>query len=66
MNRKSLEKQLEKLGYRLRETWDPDSRWMVSSTLTDFHWSFKTLEGVRLFTLDEKNLVKYARAVIGK
>jgi hypothetical protein len=64
MNRKSLEKMLAKTGYVLRETSDSEARWMIVSTLSNFHWSFKTLASVHQFALDEKNMRSYANRIL--
>lgn len=64
MNRKTLEKLLDKKGYKLRETSDREGRWMVVSTLTRFDWSFKTLASVERFTVDEKNMREYIDSIL--
>ncbi len=64
MNRKTLEKMLAKTGYVLRDTHDREAKWMVVSTLSNFHWSFKTLDGVRQFASDEKNMRAYANKIL--
>lgn len=64
MNRNTLEKMLAKTGYVLRETSDREARWMIVSTLSNFHWSFKTLDGVRRFAVDEKNMKEYANKIL--
>lgn len=61
MNRKSLEKALNSMGYDLRETSHPDARWMVVSRVLTYHWDFKNLDGVRRFVIDEKAMYRYAR-----
>lgn len=64
MNRKTLEKMLDKKGYKLRETSDREARWMVVSTLTPFDWSFKTLASVERFAVDEKNMREYIDSIL--
>jgi len=64
MNRKTLEKMLAVRGYALRETSDREARWMVVSTLTHFHWSFKTLSGVQKFASNEKDMRAYSDKVL--
>jgi hypothetical protein len=55
MNRKQLEKALNRMQYDLKDTGvhHGDARWMVRSRVLDYHWSFKTLDGVRRFVVDE-------------
>jgi hypothetical protein len=64
MNRKTLEKMLNKCGYDLRETSDREGRWMIVDNLTRFHWSFKSLSDVERFAVDEKNMRKYANRIL--
>mgnify|MGYP003343499416 FL=1 len=59
-----MEKLLSRLGYELRETSNMDGRWMIVSTITRFHWSFKTLSGVERFATDEKHMRQYANRIL--
>lgn len=61
MNSKSIAKELEKMGYRLRKTSDSEARWMVISNVLTYHWNFKDLNGVRRFMVDERAMYRYAR-----
>lgn len=61
MNSKTIAKELKKLGYTLRKTWDPEARWMVISDVLTYHWNFKDLNGVRRFMVDERAMYRYAR-----
>lgn len=61
MNSKTIAKELEKMGYRLRKTSDNEARWMVISNVLTYHWNFKDLNGVRRFMVDEKAMYRYAR-----
>ena len=63
MNRKQLEKALDRMQYDLKDTGHFDGRWMVRSRVLDYHWSFDTLDGVRRFVVDEKAMYRYARSV---
>lgn len=67
MNRKQLEKMLDRMQYDLKDTGvhHGDARWMVRSRVLDYHWSFKTLDGVRRFVVDEHAIYKYSREVAG-
>jgi len=61
MNRKTLEKALNSMGYDLRETSHPDARWMVVSRIFTYHWDFKNLDGVRRFVINEKAMYRHAK-----
>ena len=62
MNSKTITKELQKMGYTLRKTWDPEARWMVRSDVLTYHWDFKDLKGVERFMVDERAMYRYAKA----
>lgn len=62
MNSKTIAKELQKMGYTLRKTWDPEARWMVRSDVLTYHWDFKDLKGVERFMVDERAMYRYAKA----
>lgn len=61
MSSKTIAKELKRLGYTLKRTSDVEARWMVVSDVLDYHWNFKTLEGVHRFMVDEKAMYRYAK-----
>lgn len=62
MNSKMISKELKKMGYTLRKTSDIEAKWMVSSDVLTYHWSFKTLRDVERFMVDERSMYRYAKA----
>ena len=62
MNRKTIEKELRKLGYTLKRTSSIEARWMVRSDVLTYHWDFKDLKGVQRFMVDERAMYRYAKA----